>query len=58
MDELQLDFVLAPGTLTDNFVFAVVAKNELLSIKDSRWDLVNLLSFYIEIYSRSLLDIH
>ena len=39
-DDLQLDFKLAPGTLNDNFVFAIVAKDELLSIKDSRWDLV------------------
>lgn len=39
LDDLQLDFKLAPGTLNDNFVFAIVAKDELRSIKDSRWDL-------------------
>lgn len=40
VDELELDFELAPGVVSDNFVFAIVAKDELLSIRDSRWDLV------------------
>jgi len=38
-DEIQLDFKLLPGTLVPDFVWAVVAKDELLSIKDDRWDL-------------------
>lgn len=39
-DDIQLDFRLAPGALPHDFVWAVVAKDELLSIKDKRWDLV------------------
>lgn len=38
-DDIQLDFRLAPGALPHDFVWAVVAKDELLSIKDKRWDL-------------------
>ncbi|KAJ3505951.1 hypothetical protein NLJ89_g7149 [Agrocybe chaxingu] len=38
-DDIQLDFKLAPGALADNFVFAIVAKDELLSVKENRWDL-------------------
>ncbi|KAF9567297.1 DUF1682-domain-containing protein [Agrocybe pediades] len=38
-DDIQLDFKLAPGALADNFVWAVVAKDELLSVKNNRWDL-------------------
>lgn len=41
-DEVQLDFKLLPGTPVPDFVWAVVAKDELLSIKDGRWDLVSL----------------
>lgn len=41
-DDIQLDFKLAPGALADNFVWAVVAKDELLSVKNNRWDLVRL----------------
>ncbi|KAJ7095409.1 hypothetical protein B0H15DRAFT_829444 [Mycena belliarum] len=38
-DSLQLDFKLLPGTLVHDFVWAVVSKDELLSVKDGRWDL-------------------
>lgn len=38
-DILELDFTLAPGVLPSDFVFAVVSKSELVTIKDSRWDL-------------------
>lgn len=40
VDDLQLDFKLAPGVLPDGFVFAVVTKDELPTVKDGRWDLV------------------
>ncbi|PPQ72906.1 hypothetical protein CVT26_014569 [Gymnopilus dilepis] len=39
VDDLQLDFKLAPGVLADGFVWALVAKDELLSVRDGRWDL-------------------
>ena len=42
-DDLQLDFKLSPGALSESFVFAIVAKDELLSVKDGRWDLVRIL---------------
>jgi len=35
-DNLQLDFKLSSGALNENFVFAVVAKDELLSVRDGR----------------------
>ncbi|KAG6919419.1 hypothetical protein DXG01_006302 [Tephrocybe rancida] len=38
-DDVTLDFKLAPGALAADFVWAVVAKEELLSIKNDRWDL-------------------
>ncbi|KAF9009064.1 hypothetical protein BDQ17DRAFT_1275458 [Cyathus striatus] len=38
-DDIQLDFKLAPGTLSHDFVWAIVAKEELLSVKEGRWDL-------------------
>ncbi|KNZ79823.1 Coiled-coil domain-containing protein 47 [Termitomyces sp. J132] len=38
-DDITLDFKLAPGALPHDFVWAVVAKDELLSIKQDRWDL-------------------
>ncbi|KAG6897455.1 hypothetical protein C0992_001455 [Termitomyces sp. T32_za158] len=38
-DDVTLDFKLAPGALPHDFVWAVVAKDELLSIKQDRWDL-------------------
>jgi len=38
-DELQLDFTLAPGVLPHDFVFAIVSKDELVTIRDTRWDL-------------------
>ncbi|KAF8913918.1 hypothetical protein CPB84DRAFT_1757911 [Gymnopilus junonius] len=39
VDDLQLDFKLFPGALADGFVWALVAKDELLSVKNGRWDL-------------------
>ena len=42
-DELQLDFKLSSGALSENFVFAIVTKDELISAKDGRWDLVRIL---------------
>lgn len=42
-DDLQLDFKLSSGALNDSFVFAIVAKDELLAVKDGRWDLVCIL---------------
>ncbi|KAF8076408.1 hypothetical protein FPV67DRAFT_1405871 [Lyophyllum atratum] len=38
-DDVTLDFRLSAGALNQDFVWAVVAKEELLSIKDDRWDL-------------------
>ncbi|KAF5370112.1 hypothetical protein D9758_001041 [Tetrapyrgos nigripes] len=38
-DDLQLDFKLFPEALPHDFVWAVVAKDELRTIKDDRWDL-------------------
>ncbi|KAF8655255.1 hypothetical protein AX16_003157 [Volvariella volvacea WC 439] len=38
-DQIQLDFKLLPGALPDNFVWAVVAKDNLLWVKSDRWDL-------------------
>ncbi|KAJ4478085.1 hypothetical protein J3R30DRAFT_3290672 [Lentinula aciculospora] len=38
-DDLQLDFKLFPSALPHDFVWAVVAKDELRNIKDGRWDL-------------------
>jgi hypothetical protein len=39
VDSLELDFRLAPGAAVPECVFAIVAKDELPSIKDDRWDL-------------------
>ncbi|KAJ7276423.1 hypothetical protein B0H12DRAFT_1227556 [Mycena haematopus] len=39
VDDLQLDFKLLPGTLPHEFVWAIVSKDELLSVKTDRWDL-------------------
>lgn len=39
-DDIQLDFKLFKNALPDNFVWAIIAKDELLSVKDGRWDLV------------------
>lgn len=39
VDDIQLDFKLLPGALQDGFVWAIVAKDELLSVKANRWDL-------------------
>ncbi|ETW83933.1 hypothetical protein HETIRDRAFT_444003 [Heterobasidion irregulare TC 32-1] len=38
-DDVQLDFKLHPGVNVPDFVWALVNKNELKSIKDARWDL-------------------
>ncbi|KAG6814195.1 hypothetical protein H0H92_000872 [Tricholoma furcatifolium] len=38
-DDVTLDFTLAPDALSQDFVWAIVAKDELMSIKDNRWDL-------------------
>ncbi|KAK2466227.1 hypothetical protein APHAL10511_001869 [Amanita phalloides] len=38
-DNIQLDFKLAPGTFAYDLVWAVVAKDELRTIKNDRWDL-------------------
>ncbi|KAF4574585.1 hypothetical protein EYR40_005670 [Pleurotus pulmonarius] len=38
-DDLQLDFKLNDGTLESGFVWAVVKKDELRTIRDARWDL-------------------
>lgn len=51
-DDLQLDFKLNEGTLESGFVWAVVKKDELRTIRDARWDLVRWLlyihfSFYM-----------
>ena len=42
-DNVQLDFKLSPGALNESFVFAIVTKGELISVKDGRWDLVRIL---------------
>lgn len=39
-DDLQLDFKLFPSALPYDFVWGLVAKDELLTIKNDRWDLV------------------
>lgn len=41
VDDLQLDFKLFPEALAHDFVWAVVSKDELLSVKTDRWDLVS-----------------
>ena len=41
-DDLELDFKLSSGALNESFVFAIVAKDELPSVKDGRWDLVRI----------------
>jgi hypothetical protein len=46
-DDIQLDFRLAPGSLHHDFVWAIVAKDELLSIKNNRWDLVRFVFVFI-----------
>jgi len=39
-DDLELDFKLFPEALPHDFVWAIVAKDKLRTIKDNRWDLV------------------
>lgn len=41
VDDLQLDFKLHPGHLPYDFVWGLVAKTDLLYVKDYRWDLVS-----------------
>ncbi|KAJ7228668.1 hypothetical protein GGX14DRAFT_414179 [Mycena pura] len=38
-DDLQLDFRLLPGAVPYDFVWGVVSKDELLFVKNNRWDL-------------------
>lgn len=47
VDDIQLDFKLAPGTLAYDLVWAVVAKDELRSIKHDRWDLVSTVKYVL-----------
>lgn len=54
-DDIQLDFKLLPGAVPQDFVWAIVAKDELLSIKDSRWDLVSPLRRRMCISHRNLM---
>ncbi|KAF7292461.1 hypothetical protein HMN09_01230200 [Mycena chlorophos] len=39
MDDLQLDFKLLEGVLPYDFVWGLVSKDDLLFVKDGRWDL-------------------
>jgi Protein of unknown function (DUF1682) len=56
-DDLQLDFKLSPEALNESFVFAIVAKDELISVKDGRWDLVRILSPHVMKLTKSALNI-
>ncbi|KAF6762130.1 hypothetical protein DFP72DRAFT_878065 [Ephemerocybe angulata] len=38
-DEIQLDFQLAPNALASDFVWGVVSKSDLATVKKDRWDL-------------------
>lgn len=40
-DEIQLDFKLHSDVVLPEFVWALVSKNELISIQQERWDLVS-----------------
>lgn len=53
-DELELDFKLAPDSGVPDFVFAIVSKEELATIRDSRWDLVRNNTWLLRPYSLSL----
>jgi hypothetical protein len=46
-DDLQLDFKLFPGVLAHDFVWGVVSKDELLAVKNDRWDLVSIHSIFL-----------
>jgi hypothetical protein len=46
-DDITLDFRLAPNALPNDFVWAVVAKDELSTIKKERWDLVSNICPYL-----------
>lgn len=39
-DDLQLDFKLLPTALPHDFVWGLVTKDDLLTVKNERWDLV------------------
>jgi len=41
-DEIELDFRLADGLGVPDFVFGVVSKEEMVTIRDKRWDLVSI----------------
>ena len=56
-DMLELDFTLTSGALLSDFVFAVVSKDELVTIKDNRWDLVCSFFFPKEILLSLFLEI-
>lgn len=45
-DEVELDFTLKDGNIVPDCVWAVVAKDELRSIKNKRWDLVSCLFIF------------
>ncbi len=51
VDDLQLDFTLAPNTVPGDFVWAAVAKSELRNVKKDRWDLVLLTFAFKRTYS-------
>lgn len=46
-DDIQLEFKLAPGALAHDLVWAVVAKDELRTIKHDRWDLVSAITYQL-----------
>ena len=50
-DILELDFLLAPGALQSDFVWGLVSKDELLSVKTDRWDLVCALMALFSVWS-------
>jgi hypothetical protein len=41
-DQIELDFRLAGGFVGADYVFGVVSKEEMVSIRDKRWDLVSI----------------
>ena len=45
-DDVTLDFKLAPNALNQDFVWGVVARDELRTIKQDRWDLVRGIDFF------------
>jgi hypothetical protein len=57
-DEIELDFTLLPGTSVPDFVWAIVSKSELLSIKQSRWDLVRPATYTVNARTNHHTDLH